>query len=398
MSGANSTPVFKRRAQELGLGGDLIDALDDASINTFARLAYLTTYQPGQPDDSVLFNKLNEVAGRELADFEKANIRQLFYEASAIAIAELKQRVERGESSEPATLPLAERMHRMEAQKKRLEGVHFSVHSEPSNKLVDLIFQMVSDQQLTWLPWQKLASRADELQLSKKDMQLVFDSHGSLKMTKKEVEAQSELKGEIQIRAALRRRALAFDLTGIIKFQKHEEWHEKLFECLSKSPPNGYRSTTLEQCKEADKLIWTKLSELTRGNLKVNTDGTLPVQIQFETLMVSPDVLLLLQPLPQAHAPPPRPGPYDNPKGDRRKGGKGNPKGDNPKGGKSSGAAPQLPDGCVPKNSDNKPICFNYNWGRCRRAAAGKRCDRGFHVCFKDKCFKHKPYIECTHD
>ena len=46
MSGANSTPVFKRRAQELGLGGDLIDALDDASINTFARLAYLTTFQP----------------------------------------------------------------------------------------------------------------------------------------------------------------------------------------------------------------------------------------------------------------------------------------------------------------------------------------------------------------
>ena len=104
-------------------------------------------------------------------------------------------------------------------------------------------------------------------------MQLVFDSHGSLKMTKKEVEAQSELKGEIQIRAALRRRALVFDLTGIIKFQKHEEWHEKLFECLSKSPLSGYRSTTLEQCKEADKLIWTKLSELTRGNLKVNTDG-----------------------------------------------------------------------------------------------------------------------------
>jgi len=41
-------------------------------------MAYLTTYQPGQADDSALFDKLTEVVGRELADFERANIRQLF--------------------------------------------------------------------------------------------------------------------------------------------------------------------------------------------------------------------------------------------------------------------------------------------------------------------------------
>ena len=137
-------------------------------------------------------------------DFEKANIRQLFYEASAISIAELKQRVERVESSsEPATLPLAERIHRSEAQKLRLTGVHFSVHSEPSNKLVDQYFQMISDQQLLWLPWQKLASRNEELQMSKRDMHFVFDGQGNLKMTKKETEAMSDLKGEIQVRQAL---------------------------------------------------------------------------------------------------------------------------------------------------------------------------------------------------
>ncbi len=148
MSGANSTPVFKQRALDLGLGVELIESLDAAQINTFATLAYLTTYQPGQPDDSVLFDKLTELVGRELVDFERANVRQLFYEASAVSIAELKQRVERGESTEPVTIPLAERMHRMEAQKNRLGGVHFSVHTEPSNKLVDQAFQMVNDQRI----------------------------------------------------------------------------------------------------------------------------------------------------------------------------------------------------------------------------------------------------------
>ena len=394
MSGANSTPVFKQRAAELGLGAELIQSLDTAQINTFARLAYLTTYQPGQPDDSVLFDKLTDVVGRELVDFERANVRQLFYEASAVAIAELKQRVERGESTEPVVIPLAERMHRMQNQRTRLGGVHFSVHTEPSNKLVDQAFQMVSDQQLTWLPWQKLASRADELQLVKKDMHLVFDSQGSLKMTKKDIEAQSDLKGEIQIRAALRRRAMAFDLTGTISFQVHEVWHEKLFENLSKTPPTGYRSTSLEQCKEADKLLWTRLSELTRGNLKVNPDGTSPVQAHFEALTIAPDVMMLLQPLPQAHGPANlRSGPYNDKKGNPKGGKKGTSKGD-----KSSGSQPQLPENCVARNAENKPICFNYNWGRCKRAVAGKRCDRGYHVCFKDKCFKNKPFIECTHD
>lgn len=384
MSGANSTPVFKQRAHELGLGAELIDALDAAHINTFARLAYLTTYQPGQADDSALFDKLTEVVGRELADFERANIRQLFYESSAVSIAELKQRVERGDSADPVTIPLAERMHRMEAERNRMGGVHFSAHTEPPNKLVDLAFQMVSDQQLTWLPWQNLASRADELQLVKKDMHLVFDAQGSLKMSKKDVEAQSEVKGEIQIRAALRRRAMAFDLTGIISFQSHEVWQEKLFECLSKNLPSGYRSTSLEQCREADKLLWTRLSELTRGNLKVNPDGTSPVQVHFEALMVAPDVMMLLQPLPQTS----RPGPYNGHENKDKKG-KGK-KGDKGKG-KGSGSQMQLPNKCVAKNAEGKPICLNYNYGRCKRAAPGKRCDRGYHVCFHDKCFKQKP-------
>ena len=43
MSGANSNAVLRRRASELGLGDELLDSLDGAHINTFARLAYLTS-------------------------------------------------------------------------------------------------------------------------------------------------------------------------------------------------------------------------------------------------------------------------------------------------------------------------------------------------------------------
>ena len=250
---------------------------------------------------------------------------------------------------------------------------------------------MMTDQQLTWLPWNKLASRSDELQLNKKDLQLVFDSQGNLKMSKKETEAYSDLKGEIQIRQALRRRSLAVDLTGLIDFQTQETWHEKLFECLAKQAPSGYRQTSMEQCKEADKVLWTMLAERTRGNVKVTAAGK-PVQDQFVALSVSTEVLLLLQPLPSP--PTARPGPYDkvSVKGDgKTKDEKGKGKSD-----KKGKGGISLPENCTAKTPEGKPICFNFNYGRCKRAQVGKRCDRGYHVCFR--CYANKPHNECTHD
>ena len=254
---------------------------------------------------------------------------------------------------------------------------------------MDQYFQMMADQQLVWLPWSKLASRSDELQLNKKDLQLVFDSQGNLKMSKKETEALSDLKGEIQIRQALRRRSLAVDLTGLIDFQIQETWHEKMFECLAKQSPAGYRQTSMEQCKEADKMLWTMLAERTRGNVKVTAAGK-PVQQEFVTLSSSTEVLLLLQPLPAPANP--RSGPYDRAKGDGKgKDGKGKGKSD-----KKGKGGISLPENCTAKTPEGKPICFNYNYGRCRRAQAGKRCDRGFHVCFR--CYGNKQYNECAHD
>lgn len=71
MSGANSAPVFEQRARELGAPDDPFDSLKATHVNSFARLAYLTPYQPGQPNDQVLFDQLEEIATRHLHDFEK---------------------------------------------------------------------------------------------------------------------------------------------------------------------------------------------------------------------------------------------------------------------------------------------------------------------------------------
>ena len=44
-----------------------------------------------------------------------------------------------------------------------------------------------------------------------------------------------------------------------------------------------------------------------------------------------------------------------------------------------------------------KPICFAYNRGQCKYKGPGQRCARGHHVCYKEGCFRKKPFLECTH-
>ena len=120
------------------------------------------------------------------------------------------------------------------------------------------------------------------------------------------------------------------DLTGLIDFQIQETWHEKMFECPAKQAPSGYRQTSMEQCKEADKMLWTMLAERTRGNVKVTAAGK-PVQVEFVALSASTEVLLLLQPLPAQQTI--RPGPYDKPPNNDAKGdGKGKGKSEKGKG------------------------------------------------------------------
>ena len=80
-------------------------------------------------------------------------------------------------------------------------------------------------------------------------------------------------------------------------------------------------------------------------------------------------------------------GPYD-------KSGKGKGKG------KQSGGdgATSLPPDCALKFGDNKPICGLYNRGKCwAKVKPGKRCQKGYHVCWRVNCNRHRPAHECTH-
>ena len=257
---------------------------------------------------------------------------------------------------------------------------------------------MVTDGQLLYIPWEKLTSRAKEIEANKSDLSINFDGSGNLRLTKKQAESACSLTGDLAIRQALQRRSLAFDLAGVIDFSEQELWHDSGFQIMARDALPGYKQTSMHQFREADRMRWTKVSETTRSNIARLPNGDKPVQIAFAKARESAEIMFMLQPLP-------KPSEHSAPKSSSNstpsapvkkkfdKKGKG--KGKNKQ--SSVPPPPDIPEDCVRKTPDGRPLCFNWNRGLCKRAPAGKRCDRGWHLCWKDGCFSPKIYGECTH-
>ena len=383
--GLDSSASFKARALEIGMSEGLYNLLKDNGVQTYGAFAFICPYTPGQGDEAVLIDATEAIIRRSLTPPEKIVVRRLFFESHTMAIADMKQRFEREDTAEPTRVPMPERMARLEAQKTRLPGLHYSSETEPSHKCVDTVFQMITDQQISWIPWERLTNRASEAVNSKKDLQITFDSSGSLKLSKAQNDQVGTISGEIQVRQALQRRARAFDLAQICSYQIMEAWHEKLFEILQREPPSNCSRVTMQQAKDADRMLWKKLAENTRGNIAQRPDGVKPIEAALTMLAVDPEAHFLMMPIQRSN----RPSPYDlDPKGK----GPGKGKGKKGKGDKGTGGPPE---GCHQKTPQDKPICFGYNRGFCKFASDGKRCKRGFHVCWK--CFKPQPYTSCQH-
>lgn len=383
MAGIDSAALFSERASAFGVQGPLLQLLKDGGYSTFGKLAFCSAYQPGSIDEKPLMDAIEAAIGRPLTPAEAPPVRRLYFEATTMVMADLKSRVERTESTEPRKLPMAERSNRLESQKTRLAGVCITEELEPSHQLVDKIFQQVDDACISWIPWVQLTSRSREAQGSKREVVLKMDASGNLKATQKEDVGENSISGDIRVRQALQRRALAFDLTRIIDYNTMELWTETLFSAMMLEQPSAYRQVSMQQAQDADKKLWSIVSQKTRGKVGVQADGTKPFEVAFRDAMFANEVRFLLQPLPKPNNAP------DKEKIKDKKVKKDE---------KPNKAKPfKLPEGCASHTDDNRPICKNWNEGRCKYAPAGKRCKFGFHLCYKKGCYRAKPHHECTH-
>ena len=398
----DSKAAFKARALEVGLSEDLLQLLDTKNVATFGQFAFISPSNPNSTDDKIFKEAIESVIDREALPTEMVTFRRLWYESHAIAMSDLRSRLDKSPADPPKQVPLAERMLRLKRQRDEFKGLVFDAHIEPAHGLIDKIQAMLDDNSLTYIAPEKCMSREQEISKDKAEPLLAFNSDGNIKLSRKSIELSCNISGETNLRAAFTRRALGFDQTGILSFVVMEKWHNSLFRALQKVPPNGYKYVTIQQIIAADKELFTIVAQESRGELKLVPGSAPPLDKFFQEHSTSQEVLCYLNPLPASqgsnpnvvHTNPPDTT-HDTKKGE--KGEKGNGKGN----GKSKGPTvgellKSMPQGCVSKMPDGKFLRLRYQHGTCYYQRK-KRCNNGLHKCYYKGCHKDRPYNECSH-
>ena len=131
--------AFQQRAHQIDFTAAEVDALELAGVDTFAKYAFCSEYQPGQSDEKPLIAFLEGALGEAPSDLSK--FRRLFFESHALCLQDLRQKVERTEHSETKVLPLAEKVERVNQLKSRLPGLLITQQFEPSHQLIDKAVQ-----------------------------------------------------------------------------------------------------------------------------------------------------------------------------------------------------------------------------------------------------------------
>ena len=211
--------------------------------------------------------------------------------------------------------------------------------------------------------------------------QLVTLEQGSLKTVQADALPAVDVGTEMKLMYALQRRGLAFDLVGLMSWDVHTEWTNKLFRALMADTPVNFQALSLQQIIKADQEMFLLLATEYDGPLKSSTlDGDPPLDAQLRLFINDPRINMHLVP---TAAPAKRPAPAAS-HGERPM----QPPTKKPKSGnKTPSQVPAELANFHLKTGDNKPLCWNYNLAKgCHNSLKKGRCRFGYHTCMK--CLK----------
>ena len=379
----DSKASFIARVKELNIPDRFRTALEDKHIDTYARFAFISAYQPNSGDEKPFLQALNSILGEEVDTAELPAFRRLFYEAHTLSIQDLRTRLDKTDEDKPRKLAMPERMERLQRLKAALPGLVIDSQMEPSHSLVDLLVSMAEDQGLTYIELSRCTSRESELNHLKKEPYLDFGFDGTLKLTKKNKDVRADLSSDLQVRNAMQRRALAMQLAGVATYATIEKFIVRLFNLLTKKPVEGFLGICVQQIIQADRELWHLVCNHTRGQA-LTSGNPKPVDEAVERFQNHAEVTYYL--LPLAKQKPVLQGPTNPLKRPPAK------EAPNPRDFKVSKKV-SLPDNCVAANDKNQPICFAFNRGVCK--INGARCRRGLHICWLRSCHERHPHTQC---
>ena len=427
MSSVDSEATFEVRVQELELSQHL-PRLREQGWTTFGKFAFSSDYIPGAGDTAVFTRDVVvPTLGREDHP-DKYPLRRLFFDAYTLVVNEFRRRLERGSGDAPAPVADAEREKRRKRVQDRLAGLLVEGELEPSHFLQDAAFAIYDTGNIRYIPWEHCSKRESELQGTKTVRQWRPDAHGAIREVSEAEPTRADLRSDLLLSYALRRRGLAMEMADLCAYETHERLVELLLGELLRVPHEGYRKCSLEQLHRADAAIFQYLASHCRGSTKRGPDGTRPFDKHLPLALLDPHVRQHLAPLMAAPgskagggAPASSAGgggkrandsslaaenkrlkaelaqvkaSMGNAGGSQAPRGKGKGRGKKGAGTYSDTYRPKMPPGLVGKayrTSGGDPICFSFNLGGCSGASAGGRCPKGYHVCAEPGCGQAHP-------
>ena len=117
-----------------------------------------------------------------------------------------------------------------------------------------------------------------------------------MKLGKKQAEIHAETSGDLRVKMAMQRRALAYHIAGICNYQAIDALIQRMFSLMTKEPVKGFRAVSLQQIMNADREMWMQAAQNSRG--KTLADPTRPLDEILEKAFNSPETSYHLLPLP----------------------------------------------------------------------------------------------------
>lgn len=385
MALVDSTASFEKRCNELQDG--LHEVFSDAGINTFSSLAFAVGTPQSAPADDDMQRFTDRLMGGPATLADLSVVKRIHFEAVTLVMVDLQKHSSAQDISEPGrSLPFVEKQRRLAAQQARITGISHKHEQQASHALIDACFQMIENGSLVYIAPSKCGSRDQEIQHDSKtrQKQLITIEQGALKTVASPNLPVVDVGTELRLMYALQRRGLAFDLVGLMSWETHTDWSNKLFRALMADAIPNFSPISIDQLLRADQELFLLLAAEHTGALKAAAaDADPPLDQEVRRLMNDPRINVHLTPIQRVEK---RPAPIGSPS-------QGPPNRNNTNK-KQKGEVPKTPSqvpnelqGLHTKTKDGKPICWHRNLKRgCRNAVKNGRCRFGYHTCMK--CLK----------
>ena len=133
--------------------------------------------------------------------------------------------------------------------------------NHPSQALIDRHLTILVKGAVRYPSWDKCTSQHQELLDEPEIKGLRIDPVSGALMQDVVPDKLTDLSSELLWDFALRRRACAGDISGLIGFEAMNTWHEDLKAHLLETPPPGFRKVSWSQLLNADKALWHYVQE-----------------------------------------------------------------------------------------------------------------------------------------